>query len=294
VDQRAAQDVISKQYLNWFPSAHVGYELNTQNTIQLSYSYRINRPRFRSLLPFSNFSDARNFRQGNPDLDPEYTHSMEAGYLKYWETGSLTSSIYYRYRTGVIEDITLIDPVTGFAIRTPANLALEHAFGVEFAGNQDITDWWQLNGSLNFYRAITQGAFTTPEGQVLDLSRDTYAWEGRVNNQMDLPKAFKAQFSFSYRSGQITPQGRSLPMYGVDLGINKEILNEKGTITLSVRDLFNTRRWRQEIRTDEIFRTIEAQRWGRQQFILSFNYRLNQEKGRGGRGGARPGGGGDF
>ena len=292
VDQRAATTDISKQYLNWFPSAHLGYEFNPQNSVQVSYSYRINRPRFRSLLPFSNFSDARNFRQGNPDLDPEYTHAFETGYLRYWETGSLTTSLYYRYRTGVIEDITLIDPATGFAIRTPANLALEHAFGVELAGNQDVTTWWRLNGSVNFYRAITQGEFITPEGERLDLARDTYAWEGRVNNQMDLPAAFKAQVSFSYRSGQITPQGRSLPFYGVDLGLNKDILNDKGTLTFSVRDLFNTRRWRDEVRTEAIFRTVEAQRWGRQQFILAFNYRLNQEKARGGRGRGGDGSGG--
>ncbi|MDP5171749.1 MAG: TonB-dependent receptor [Bacteroidia bacterium] len=79
---------IQKNYLNWFPSAFFSYKVNQENTLQLSYSRRLSRPGFRSLLPFSSFSDARNLRIGNPDLDPEYTHSFELGYLAYWESGA--------------------------------------------------------------------------------------------------------------------------------------------------------------------------------------------------------------
>jgi outer membrane receptor protein involved in Fe transport len=283
VDQRASDADISKEYLNWFPSAHLGYEFDAKNTVQLSYSYRLNRPRFRSLLPFSNFTDARNFRQGNPDLDPEFTNSFELGYLRYWDQGSLTASVYYRYRTGVIERITILDPETGFSLRTPVNLALENNYGLELAGNADFFDWWRMNGSFNFFRAITEGEYTTAEGSVLNLSRDTYAWQGRVNNRLDLPWEAKAQVSFFYRSAQKTTQGRSLPFYGLDLGLSRDVLKKKGTVTLGVRDVFNTRIWRQEIETEEFFRSYESQRWSRRQVMLSFNYRLNREKDGGGR-----------
>jgi len=31
--------------------------------------------------PFHSYTDARNFRAGNPDLKPEYTDAYEGGYL---------------------------------------------------------------------------------------------------------------------------------------------------------------------------------------------------------------------
>src|SRR5690606_33986068 len=74
-----------RDYLDFFPSVHMGYKLDDLNSLQLTYSRRLSRPRFRSLLPFSNFSDNRNFYRGNPDLDPEYTDSYEAGFLRFGE-----------------------------------------------------------------------------------------------------------------------------------------------------------------------------------------------------------------
>jgi hypothetical protein len=72
-----------------------------------------------------------------------------------------------------------------------------------------------------------------------------------------------------------------------------DILQGKGTLTLAGRDLFNTRKWRNVVDLPQ----LEAEsvfQWRRsQQVVLTFNYRLNQDKReRGPRSGG--GGGGDF
>ena len=92
INSAVSNTTVEKNYVGFFPSAHLSYALNDLNTFQVSYSRRLSRPRFRELLPFSSYSDSRNFRMGNPDLDPEYTNSFELGYLRYWKTGSLLSS----------------------------------------------------------------------------------------------------------------------------------------------------------------------------------------------------------
>jgi outer membrane receptor protein involved in Fe transport len=102
-------EINPRSYLNLFPSANASYELNEDNTLQLSYSYRINRPEYRDLLPYSDFSDLRSFFKGNPDLNPEFTHSFEAGHLLNWDKGTFLSNAYYRYRTGVIQRFTEVD-----------------------------------------------------------------------------------------------------------------------------------------------------------------------------------------
>ena len=90
-----------RTYFNFFPSAHFSYKLNQANSVQLSYARRIQRPRFRFLMPISSFTDNRNFWFGNPDLDPEFSDSYETGHLYNWEKGSILSSIYYRQIQGL-------------------------------------------------------------------------------------------------------------------------------------------------------------------------------------------------
>ena len=99
-----------RTYTNLFPSLFLGYEFNEGSSIQLSYSKRISRPRFWDLNPFFTFADARNIFSGNPNVDPEFTDSYEIGYLRFWDKASITSSIYYRHTTGVIQRIqTLLE-----------------------------------------------------------------------------------------------------------------------------------------------------------------------------------------
>ncbi len=63
-------EVNPRNYFNLFPSAALSYKLRDNKTLQLSYSYRISRPDFRDLLPFSNFRDPRVLFAGNPNLRP--------------------------------------------------------------------------------------------------------------------------------------------------------------------------------------------------------------------------------
>ena len=52
-------------------------------TLQLSYTRRVNRPRAWDTNPFLDVSDPLNYRQGNPNLLPEDVHSYELAYSKY-------------------------------------------------------------------------------------------------------------------------------------------------------------------------------------------------------------------
>src|SRR5699024_7522218 len=65
-----------RNYTDFFPTAHFTYELDPENQFQLNYSRRLSRPWFRMLMPFSNFSNNRSRWMGNPNLDPEYSHSI--------------------------------------------------------------------------------------------------------------------------------------------------------------------------------------------------------------------------
>jgi outer membrane receptor protein involved in Fe transport len=261
-----------RSYFNLFPSANLSYKLKENNTLQLSYSYRISRPDFRDLLPFSDFRDSRVFFVGNPNLKPEYTHAYEAGYLLDWENGSILSSVYYRHRTDVIQRIVTGVDSTGRTRVIPVNLAEENAYGVEMNFSLSIHNWWRINSSANFYRAITEGSY---EDEL--LKSDTYTWTARATSRMTFFKSLDFQATFNYRGPRITTQGKNLAIYSVDLGLSRDILKGKGTIAASVRDLFNTRVRKNIVDTEGYYSSTRFQ-WQSRQFLLTFTYRLNQMK----------------
>ncbi|HYG04029.1 MAG TPA: outer membrane beta-barrel family protein, partial [Chryseosolibacter sp.] len=261
-----------QNYFNVFPSAHLSYRIAKEKTLQLSYSYRLSRPRFRELMPFSSYSDNRSVRVGNPNLRPEYTNSIEAGYLINWETGSVLSSAYYRYRTGVVERIALVDSL-GFSRRFPVNLGSENAYGFEFNLSWTPVKIWRLNTNANFYRAITEGTFDEES-----FYADTYTWTSRTTSRITFFKAWDFQTGFTYRAPRETPQGTNKALYSIDLGLSRDVLKGNGTLTFAVRDLLNSRKFRSIVERPEEGYYSENEYQGRlRQFMLTFTYRINRE-----------------
>lgn len=268
-------EVNARDYFNLFPSAHFSYELLKENSLQLSYSRRIQRPRHFYLLPFFSFSDTRNTFSGNPNLDPEYTNSYEVGHLKDWGNASLLSSVYYRATTGTINWITFSDE-EGITQRNPINLGTRDAFGVEFSGSYKFAKWWDLRGSFNFYRVITEGEYLG-----VQYDTDDFVWSTRMNSKWTIKKKVNLQTSVNYRAAQESPQGITKARYSVDAGFSFDLLKGNGTMSFNVKDLFNTRN-RRSISYGENFVSESERQWRSRYFRVSFTYRINQKKKRGG------------
>ena len=278
-------EINDRSYTNLFPSGHLNYEINKGNSLQLSYSRRISRPRFWYLNPFFTFSNNRYIWGGNPNLDPEFTDSYEMGYLRYWDKASLGSSVYYRYTTGVIERIARVGE-DGTTRTQPENLSTQNSYGVEVTSSVDINKWWRIDGSVNIFSQSTRGQLGD-----LVLSADAFSFQNRLSSKIKFWEDAEFQTRFWYRAPQNTTQGRRKSMYSLDLGFSKDLMKKKATITLTVRDLLNTRQYRNEIFGDDFFmESLYQRRAG--QTTLTFNYRINQKKKRQ-RGSRGDNGGGD-
>jgi outer membrane receptor protein involved in Fe transport len=277
-------EVNQRDYFNPFPSAHLSYEFKKRSFVQLSYSRRISRPRFRMLLPFFGISDSRNFYSGNPDLNPTFTHSLETTYLRYTKKGSIMGSLYYRYTEGVVERITIND--TAMTLTFPINLSTENSFGVELNASRQLTDWWSIDGNWNFYRAIREGDYNRRS-----FDTDFYSWNSRINSRMKFfKKKLNYQASLRYRAPRETAQGRYLAFVSINTGFNFDVMSGNGTVTLNVNDLLNSRKYRWIFDEPNFYYEGDFQ-WRQRQFLVSFNYRINQKKQRGGRSGGEYEGG---
>ena len=177
-----------------FPSAFAVYELSPSRSFKLSYSKRINRPRTRSLNPFSSQDDAFNVRRGNPYLKPEYVHSYEAGFTNFTERSSLTIQPYYQKTIDAFSRIQTLDD-NGVTTLTTENFDTRENYGLEVISTFKLGSRFSANGSVNFYRLITDGSNVDS-----DLTNDALGWSGRVNATYTVTPSLDVQFSQFYRS----------------------------------------------------------------------------------------------
>ncbi len=235
-----------KPYFDLFPTIHLRYDFNEIHSLQLGYSIRIRRPRGRELNPFIDDTDKQNLSQGNRKLKPEYTHSIDLGYLFIYKKTSVSANIFYKYRYDIISRYTiLIDDST--TLTTYENLDNSHSYGLELSYQQDIFKFWKLslNSSL-FQTIINSDSLYDPS-----LSND-FSWQVRLNNNFNLPKDFQIQLSANYRSPTLTlnsmghesggaGQGRMSANWGVDIGIKKSFFKKALSISLRASDIFYTK-----------------------------------------------------
>ncbi|MFO7845153.1 MAG: outer membrane beta-barrel family protein [Balneolaceae bacterium] len=261
----------NQNYLNLFPSAFLSYTISDQNSLQLSYSRRISRPWSRFLLPFSQINDSRNRNVGNPNLKPEFGNSYELGYLRQWESGSVLSSVYYRHRTEVIERIRTIDG-NGITTRRPINLATEDAWGIEFSADQDLFSGLQLSGSLNLFQSNRDGIY---EG--VTYASESESFTSRLRVRWRFLDDWNFQSYIYYRGARQTTQGRNNGRSFVGSGLSREIMDGRATLSLNVRDLFNSRQSDREVINPQSY-TNNQYSWSSRSFRLNLRYNFSSER----------------
>ncbi|SHI74523.1 Outer membrane receptor proteins, mostly Fe transport [Arenibacter nanhaiticus] len=287
-------EISKKNYVNWFPSLFLGYEFSEKEQLTLSYSKRLRRPRSRFINPFPSRSSNTNLFQGNPDLDPTFTNAFDLGYLKRWDKITFNTSGYFNRSTGVFQFITketgdfvsienpddpenpIVVPVQAM---TPINLATEDRYGMEFTTTYTPLRNWRLTWNVNAFQRETQGDYiytnSNKEEIVQNFDSKNFSWFTRFSAKLPLPGKIDFQTNFFYMGASKNAQSNNKGMLSSDLALSKDVLNKKGSISLNVGDIFNTRKRRRETRTENVLSYSEFQ-WRERQVTLSFQYRFNQ------------------
>ncbi|ACU02447.1 MULTISPECIES: TonB-dependent receptor domain-containing protein [Pedobacter] len=225
-------------YKRLYPSIFLTQKFNADQQLQLSYSRRVNRPRGWDTNPFLDVSDPLIWRQGNPNLKPEDVHAYELSYSKYWKKITFISTAYMRQTNDVIQRIRTEADENGITIVTPRNLTRELSSGLELIARVDAAKAWNFTGNVNLYQRKLDGV---PQFGIVDNSG--FSWNANLTNNFILPYNITMQVKGDYRSREIMAQGRRNAMYAVDAGARYDFKNKKSSLSLNVRDVFNTRRW---------------------------------------------------
>ncbi|WP_256002203.1 TonB-dependent receptor domain-containing protein [Pedobacter deserti] len=258
-------------YTRIYPSVFLTQKFKGEQQVQLSYSRRVNRPRGWDTNPFLDVSDQLNYRRGNPNLRPEDVHAFELSYSKYWSKVTLTSSAYLRQTNDVIQRVrTLYEEIPGVTLTTPQNLTRSINSGLELIGRVDVAKAWNFTGNVNLYQAHIDAV---PEFGLTKTSG--FSWNANLTNNFVLPYGVTLQIKGDYRAPEVMSQGKRNAMYAVDAGAKYDFKNKRSSLSLNVRDVFNTRNWSMTTTADNT--TIDFKRRMQGTMAnLTYSYRFGQ------------------
>ncbi|GAA4882514.1 outer membrane beta-barrel family protein [Flaviramulus aquimarinus] len=293
LDQPTSGDFKKKHLTGLFPTVNLNYEISDDQSIMFGFNRRLQRPRGFMMNPFPSRSSLTNVFQGNPDLDPTFSSKYELGYLNKFGKFTLSSAIYYQHSDNVIafvsretgEIVTIDGEDFPVVERGPVNLATDNRYGFEFNLNYNPTRKWRINTDFNIFKLERTGGF---EG--IDLGSNNLTWSARLTNKLTLPYNIDWQTNMNYRGPNKDAQNDRKGRGSINTAFSKDLFKEKASIAFNVRDVFNTRIFRNHITTDTFTTDQEIQFRGGRTYNLSFTYRFNQKKKRERQGGFNGGG----
>lgn len=222
----------SRSYQSFFPTAFISYKADSINSFTASMGRRIDRPAFQKLNPFVFIINAYTNQQGNPYFRPQYTTNFEISHLF---KNLLVTTLSYSRTRDYFSQIFLSDTATGMVIYTEGNLGKARNLGASVSLQTPIRKWWSINGQLNYNNKRIEGvvygrAIATISQMTLNLA-----------NQFRWGKSWGGELSGFYASRSQTDLQEVLDPAGqVSLGLSKTLLKGKGTLRLTVRDIFYT------------------------------------------------------
>jgi len=226
----------NNSYFNYFPSGNIAFYLDKNDFLKLTYSRRINRPGLGQLNPFIDITDSLNTHGGNPYLDPELVNAMEMGYNKDWKHINLTANAFFRSGTNTILQYTVVDS-SGVAFTQPRNFGQSTTLGFEGIFVAQADKIWNATLSISAFEQKITGR---QDGK--DISNNAFSWYIKTINNFNFWKGNKWQIAANYQAPTVTPQGKRLAVYNVDMGMQQKIMKGNGRIGLTITDIFNTQR----------------------------------------------------
>lgn len=255
-----------------YPSAFANYAPNEKDSYNFSISKRVDRPSISQINPIREWSTPQIDSEGNPDLDPQYTNSIEFNYTRKTKLGSITSGVFYRHINDEITRTVFESPTNPEKlILSYDNLDDNNAFGFEISGNLEFTKWYNANISFDAYNKTVKGY---SEAVYLEVNLTTF--NARISNTFKANKNLQFQLTAMYRGEDISIQYLRKPMWKVDAGSSLTILKGNGTITARVNDVFNSMHFAFERSEPKLARG--QFNWESQTAYVGFNYRFGSGK----------------
>ena len=261
-------NTVKKNYINLFPSAALTLNVNDKNTLNLTYSRRIDRPSYQDLNPFENKLDELTYEKGNAFLRPQYTDNIE---LSHTFRSAITTTIGYSHVKDYATQTT--DTINNATYVQQKNLATQQILSFSVGSPLPIAKWWNGYANVWYNYQIFDGTIGTNK-----VHTDIPLFGAYMQSSFTLGKDYTAELSGWFSGPSIWgATWRTKSQGGVDLGIQKQLLQKKATLKLSVTDIFHTNPWTATSDFGGLYIRGNGS-WESQTVRVSFTYRFGSNQ----------------
>lgn len=258
--------------LNYFPTLSISKALGETKQLAFNYSRRIDRPDEFFLNPFPDVSNEFQEAYGNPLLRPNITDSYEFSFQKHFEKGMFSSQAFLRSTNDAYTQVIGSDE-DGIMILTFDNISDDKDFGIENMLNLQALKWWSLNASLNVFGQNSKGRMNEEA-----FDRSAFTFDTRLINSFNIGEKTSAQlmaFYFHDRLGNSI--GNVEGFYWIDASVQHNFLNDRLSVTLQAKDVFNTNQLKFDINRSD-YRFYVHQKPEYPTIMLNVSYKFNNYK----------------
>lgn len=147
-----ARNIPTRWVFNVGPYARIRYKFAERSALNVNYRARTSQPSLTQLQPVRDESDPLNIIEGNPDLKPTFTQSINARFNNYnaERQQSIAVMLGAQYSLNNITRKMVTDPTTGVKTTTYTNTNGNLSLTGMFMFNQPLTNKaWRVNARLN-------------------------------------------------------------------------------------------------------------------------------------------------
>jgi hypothetical protein len=229
-----ADNTVKRNYFDLFPSAAVTWTANQKNTLNLTYSRRIDRPTYQDLNPFENKLDELTYEKGNAFLRPQYTDNIE---LTHTYKYMLNTTIGYSYVKDYATQTT--DTANNATFVQQKNLATQQILSFSIGSPLPIAKWWNGYANVWYNYQMFRGTIGTHE-----VRTEIPLFGAYMQNTFTLGHDYTAEVSGWFSGPSIWgATWRTKSQGGVDVGFQKQFMQKKASVKLTFTDIFHTNPW---------------------------------------------------
>jgi hypothetical protein len=142
--------------------------------------------------------------------------------------------------------------------------------GISITAPVPITKWWNTNSFTNIYNNHYKGIYNA---EPLDISYTSFMVN--ITNTFTIKQGFSLELSGFYRGKGVDQLTINEPIYQMSIGGQKNILKNKATVRLNVRDPFAWQEYRGLTEYGNIYAKIHS-KFDVRQVTATFTYRFGK------------------
>ena len=225
------------------PSVHLTYRTEDMHNFKLNYSMRMSTPGEEQVSKFRRYGND-SYSTGNREgLSDAYTHSVEAGWQKFFERfGNIGIEAYGRWSTNEISSLTdaeyddYLERIVSYII--PYNMGSSWRYGASLNMTYRPTGFFNVRLYANVYDYGYSMDYIR-NGVPQHDQRDKWSYSIRVNAWAKIFNQYQVHLSANYNSPTLSLMSERKARYSLNMGVRSDFFKRKLSVFVNVQDIFN-------------------------------------------------------